>query len=209
MKPCEGREFTKRRSEIGQDAPPLVSCFWCDRLHPGEHPLAVCPDCRTRYSTLQSLEMSRVHVLSDAVVDEELIQTSAGNYALGYMDGDTFAVFYVGRSDCDVRQRLREWVGMPSRRESYASAAKASWGVHRQGPLPVDAPANAPVGNADSSYTHFVYSYACSADEAYAIECRIYDAFGGSHGLDNECEPISVAHSRTVLSANQTAAVVA
>jgi hypothetical protein len=53
--------------------------------------------------------------LSDEAIDEALKRTSAGNYALGYMDGDAFNVFYVGRSDTDLRQRLHEWVGMPSR----------------------------------------------------------------------------------------------
>ena len=36
-------------------------------------------------------------------------EASPGNYALKYMDGDTFNVFYVGRSNSDVRQRLHEW----------------------------------------------------------------------------------------------------
>jgi len=209
MQPSEGRRFNGSGSEIRQDAPPFVPCFWCDRSHSGEHPLSVCRACTARYAMMQSLEMSKAYALSDEVIDQELMRTSAGNYALGYMDGDTFAVFYVGRSDCDVRQRLHEWVGVPSRYESHASAAKASWGVHRRGQLPLDAPANAPVGSAESSYTYFAYSYARSADEAYAQECRNYDAFGGRNGLDNAAEPISVAHSSMVISADETAALVA
>jgi len=139
---------------------------------------------------MRSLEMSGSYPLSDEAIDEALTRTSPGNYALGYMDGDTFDVFYVGRSDSDVRQRLHEWVGMPSRYENYASLAKAPWGAHRQGQLPVDAPALGRVGNAESGYTHFAYSYARSAEDAYAKECRNYDAFGGSHGLDNESQPV-------------------
>jgi hypothetical protein len=158
---------------------------------------------------MRSLEMSRAYRLSDEAIDEALLRTSPGNYALGYLDGDTFDVFYVGRSDSDLRQRLHQWVGMPSRYESYASPEKASWGVHRRGQLPVDAPAFARVESAESCYTHFAYSYASSADEAYAKEWRNYDAFGGRRGLDNRAEPISVAHSRTVLPANETAARVA
>jgi hypothetical protein len=50
----------------------------------------------------------------------------------------------------------------------------------------VDAPALAGVGSADSGYTRFAYSYAASAEEAYAKEWRNYDAFGGSRGLDND-----------------------
>jgi hypothetical protein len=193
MEQSEGRECTGGRSEIVYGASPLVSCFWCDRLHPGEHPLSVCLACAARYSTMRSLEMSGSYPLSDEAIDEALTQTSPGNYALGYMDGDIFNVFYVGRSDSDVRQRLHEWVGMPSRYEAYASLAKAPWGVQRRGQLPVDAPALGRVGNAESSYTRFAYSYARSAEDAYAKEWRNYDTFGGSHGLDNETQPVSAA----------------
>jgi hypothetical protein len=137
--------------------------------------------------------MSGSYQLSDHAIDEALTRTSPGNYALGYLDGDTFDVFYVGRSDSDVRRRLHEWVDMPSRYTSYASPAKAPWGVHRRGQCPVDAPALRRVGSAESSYTRFAYSYARSADEAYAKEWRNYDAFGGSRSLDNETQPASTA----------------
>jgi hypothetical protein len=193
MEHSEGQSFTDGRSEILQEAPPLVSCFWCGRLHSGEHALSVCPHCAERYSTVRSLEMSGSYPLSDEAIDEALTRTSPGNYALGYMEGDTFSVFYVGRSDSDVRQCLHEWVGMPSRHEDYASPAKAPWRVRRGGQLPVDAPALGRVGNAQSSYTRFAYSYARSAEEAYAKEWRNFDAFGGSHGLDNETRPASAA----------------
>jgi hypothetical protein len=192
MEQSKGR-VSEGRSEILREAAPLVSCFWCERLHPGEHPLSVCPACAARYSTLRSLEMSGSYPLSDEAIDEALTRTAPGNYALGYMDGDTFAVFYVGRSDSDVRGRLHEWVGMPSRQEAFASAAKAPWGVHRRGRLAVDAPALGRVGNAQTSYTRFAYSYARSADEAYAKEWRNYDAFGGRRGLDNQTQPVSTA----------------
>ena len=140
---------------------------------------------------MRSLEMNGSYPLSDDAIDEALTRTSPGNYALGYMDGDAFIVFYIGRSDGDLRQRLHEWVGMPSRHKRHTSAAKASWGVRRRGPLPLGAPASARVENAESSYTHFAYSYARSAEEAYEKECRNYDSFGGSHGLDNETQPVS------------------
>ena len=142
---------------------------------------------------MRSLEMSGSYPLSDEAIDEALKRTSPGNYALGYMNGDTFNVFYVGRSDSDVRQRLHEWVGVPSRYENYHSPAKAPWEVHRRGRLPVDTPALGRVENAESSYTRFAYSYARSAEEAYAKEWRNYDAFFGGHGLDNETQPVSAA----------------
>jgi hypothetical protein len=133
--------------------------------------------------------MSGSYPLDCGVIDELLTRTSPGNYALGYMDCDGFNVFYVGRSDSDVRRRLREWVGVPSQYEKYASPAKASWGVHHRTSFPVDAPALARVSNSASAYTRFAYSYAGSAKEAYAKEWRNFIAFGGSNGLDNDREP--------------------
>jgi diacylglycerol O-acyltransferase len=195
MEQSEGRDFIDGRSEIVREAPPLVSCFWCERLHPGEHPLSVCPACAARCSTTRSLKMSGPYALSDEAIDEVLTRTLPGNYALGDMNGDTFNVFYVGRSDSDVRQRLHEWVGMPSRYEGHASPANASWGGPRRGPLPVDAPALGRVGNAERRYTRFAYSYARSAEEAYAKEWRNYDAFGGRHGLDNDTQPVFMKRS--------------
>jgi hypothetical protein len=151
------------------------------------------PLLRLNAPIMRWLEMNGPYPLTDEAIEEALSRTSSGNYALGYMDGDTFNVFYVGRSDSDVRQRLHEWVGMPSRYENYASPAKASWGLHRRRQLSVDAPALGRVGNAETSYTHFAYSYACSAEEAYAQEWRNYDACGGGHGLDNETQPSSAS----------------
>jgi hypothetical protein len=52
----------------------------------------------------------------------------------------------------------------------------------------VDAPALGRVGNAESSYTHFAYSYAGSAKEAHAKESRNRDAFVGIRDLDNRNE---------------------
>lgn len=180
-------------SERALDASPLASCFWCERRHPAEHPLAVCPTCSARYSVMRLLEMSGSYPLSDEAIDEAMTRTSPGNYALGYMDGDTFSVFYVGRSDTDVKQRLHDWVGLPSSAGAQSSRARSSWGVHRGGPFPVDAPALAWARNVDSRYTRFAYSYASVAEDAYAKEWRNYDAFGGSRGLDNDSQPVSNA----------------
>lgn len=167
----------------------LVRCFWCEFPHPGRHPLAVCPACTARYASMRSREMSGSFPLSDKAIDDAVTRTSPGNYALGYMEDDTFHVFFVGRSDSNVRKRLHEWVGMPSRYERYASSAKASWGVHRRRAFPVNAPALAAVGNAETSYTRFAFSYARSAEAAFEEECRSYDDFGGSGVLDNEAPP--------------------
>jgi len=167
----------------------LVPCFWCEQRHPGEHALSVCPRCVGRLSTLRSLEMNGPYSLDDEVIDAALTRRSPGNYALGYLDGETFVVFYVGRSDSDVRQSLHEWVGMPSAYERYAAPARAPWDVRRRGRLPVDAPALGRVGAGESSYTRFAYGYAISAEAAFAKECRNFDDFGGSFALDNAAPP--------------------
>ena len=188
--------FGDRRSKLVDEASRLASCFWCETAHSAEHPLSVCPACAQTYRVkrfpMGPLEMSGSFPLDDAVIDEVVSQTSPGNYALGYLDGDTFLVFYVGRSDSDVSRRLHEWVGTPSGYARYASSAKAAWGTRRRGCLPVDAPAQGRVGvRGESSYTRFAYSYASSPEVAFEKECRNYDDFGGSVALDNTARPIS------------------
>jgi hypothetical protein len=147
---------------------------------------------RARRFPMGPLEMSGSFPLDDEMIDQVVSRTSPGNYALGYMDGETFLVFYVGRSDADVRRRLHEWVGAPSRYARYATDAKAAWGARRHGSLPFDAPAQARVGtNFESGYTRFAYSYAATAEAAFEKECQNYDDFGGSVALDNTTRPVS------------------
>ena len=185
----EGGNFPHGRSD--REASALVGCFWCERLHPGEHPLSVCPACAARLWTMRSLEMSGSYPLTDAAIDGALTRTAPGNYALGYMDGDAFRVFYVGRADSDLRRRLHEWVGMPSHYDRYAPASKAPWAIRLGGlmPLGLGAPAPGRVGNVEASYTRFAYSYAPSAEAAFEKERRNYFDFGGSAELDNEAPP--------------------
>jgi hypothetical protein len=208
------RNFSDGQPETTHHVTQLVSCFWCERIHVGKHPLSVCPACvasrptqdgsaraangaqrapSASYSTLRLLKMAGSHPLNGRAIDEALTRTSPGNYALGYMDDDSFSVFYVGRSDSDVRGRLHEWVGMPSQHERYASCAKAPWAVHRRGGFPVDVPMSGRVGNADTRYTHFAYSYSHSAAEAFGKERRNFEDFGGRGVLDNRAEPVSMA----------------
>jgi hypothetical protein len=109
------------------------------------------------------------------------------------MDGDSFSVFFVGRSDFDVKACLREWVGMPSRSERFSSNAKAPWAVHRRGPAPLDVPLFGCVGNADTRYTHFAYSYSDSSAAAFEKERCNFADFGGCGALDNQTEPAAAA----------------
>jgi hypothetical protein len=168
----------------------LIHCFWCERPHRGEHPLAVCPECTVRLTTMRLLEMSGSYPLTAAAIDDALKRKSPGNYALGYMDGDSFSVFYVGRSDSDVRAGLCSWVDKPATYGRFWSPTKAAWKTHRGRRLPVESVALDQVGNDGKGYTRFAYSYAGSAEDAYAKEWRNYDSFGGHHGLDNEVQPV-------------------
>jgi hypothetical protein len=194
MQQSEAGDFVEGRSAIMREASLQVSCIWCGRLHQVDCPLEfhpVCPTCTGRYP-MGLLDMNGSYPLSHDTIDQMVSRTSPGNYALGYMDGSTFMVFYVGRSDSDVKRRLHGWVGAPSRYERYAPCAKAAWGSRRRRYRPQGAPALDRVGiGVDSSYTSFAYSYASSAEAAFEKECRNYHDFGGSDGLDNEAHPAS------------------
>jgi hypothetical protein len=199
MEQSEGRDFTDGPSEIAHEALLQVSCIWCEKLHRAEDPLEfnpVCSACASIYSIMQSLGMKGSFPLRNEAIDEVLNRMSPGNYALGYMDGDTFNVSYVGRSDSDVRRRLHDWVGATSGYDRYAPASNAARASRRSGLMPLGAPAPGWLGvDADSSYTHFAYSYAPSAEAAFEKECRNYGDFGGSRELDNEAHPVRTPRS--------------
>ena len=57
-----------------------------------------------------SLGMCGPYQLTADKIDHVVIKKSAGNYALGYLDPG-FTVRYVGRSDNDIKGRLKSWVG--------------------------------------------------------------------------------------------------
>ncbi len=74
---------------------------------------------------MASLEMQGPYDLANAEIDERVTQISCGNYALGWVSGSTFYVSYVGRSDKDVNDRLKKWVGRYKKfKFSYASSPK-------------------------------------------------------------------------------------
>ena len=139
-----------------------------------------------------SLHLGGSHPLAHAQIDGEVTGHSPGNYALGYLDGGTFVVFYVGRSDTDVNDTLHDWVGAESTFTRWAPSAQAGYGTRRTRLLPAGAPELRPVGVAvDGRYTHFEFSYAASAAAAFERECRSYHDFGGSRGLDNDRHPVA------------------
>jgi len=54
MERSKDRDFPSGSSETVQKTLPLVSCFWCERLHTGEHPLSVCTACSAVHSIMRS-----------------------------------------------------------------------------------------------------------------------------------------------------------
>lgn len=76
-----------------------------------------------------TLNMNGSYVLSKDIINEKVTRTSAGNYALGYVDDGTFYVQYVGRADKDVASRLKQHVGERYKRFkfSYATSPKAAF----------------------------------------------------------------------------------
>jgi hypothetical protein len=58
-----------------------------------------------------SLGMNGSYEFSSEEIDARISKTSAGNYALGYIDENNFIVRYVGRSDSDVNHRLKSHIG--------------------------------------------------------------------------------------------------
>jgi hypothetical protein len=194
MQRGESRLFEDRPVQITRAAQHQASCFWCEGLHQSKHPLSVCPACvgtaRAGRFPMGSLAMQGSFPLTAETIDATLTRKSPGNYALGYLDGDTFLVFYVGRSDSDVKGRLHQWVGAPSCDDRRAPSKRAAWRIARSGPLSLEAATRRCAGiAADDGYTRFAYSYAPSAEAAFVKEWRNYDDFGGSDGLDNALPP--------------------
>ena len=75
--------------------------------------------------------MKGPYELDIETIEEKVTRTSPGNYALGEKNEEgAFVVGYVGRSDSDVRDRLKKWVGKtkwPLFKFSYATSPKAAF----------------------------------------------------------------------------------
>jgi hypothetical protein len=77
---------------------------------------------------MASLDMLGPYELTKKEIDKQVTRTSAGNYALGRVSNNTFYVSYVGRSDTDINDRLKKWVGNYSKfKFSYATSPKAAF----------------------------------------------------------------------------------
>ena len=79
-------------------------------------------------STMTTLGMLGPAKLSSDNIDNFIKACSPGNYALGYIEGKAFIVKYVGRSDHDLNEELKNMVGYyPHFKWSYASSVKAAF----------------------------------------------------------------------------------
>lgn len=85
---------------------------------------------------MAQLDMYGPYELKNKRIDSCVTKKSAGNYALGYIRSNrdntkSFIVKYVGRSDDDVNDRLKDHVGEKDDYEyfmySYASSPKAAF----------------------------------------------------------------------------------
>mgnify|MGYP007017318806 CR=1 FL=1 len=123
---------------------------------------------------MASLNMQGPYPLTKDKIDEIITKTSAGNYALGYVNEDkTFIVQYVGRADIDVSDRKSVvYVGRAD--ADVASRLKQHVG---------------------EKYKRFKYSYATSPKAAFEKECHNYHDFGESKSLDNKIHPDRPANS--------------
>jgi hypothetical protein len=170
-----------------------TTCVQCRRLYypaDGFASHSSCPACSDA-TDRSSASSTRPHLLTHAAIDAAVKATSAGSFALGYLDGAEFRVFYVGRADQDTNEQLHEWVDKPSRARRHVSSAKAPWGTRARGRYGA-APSLDRVGvGADTAYTHFAFRYARSPAAAFDHETRDYHTFGGSDCLDNERHPVA------------------
>lgn len=72
---------------------------------------------------MASLNMNGPYDLTTEKINEIVTNTSAGNYALGYLNKEnTFIVEYVGRSDSNLNTRLLQHIGEGYKKFKYSYA---------------------------------------------------------------------------------------
>lgn len=79
---------------------------------------------------MPQLNMKGPYDFTNENVDKYITRTCAGNYALGYVDKDNaFVVQYIGRSDTDVNDRIKDHIGEnhAAFKFSYATSPKAAF----------------------------------------------------------------------------------
>lgn len=78
---------------------------------------------------MANLNMNGPYRFDKETINDVITRTSAGNYALGYVDNSTFYVLYVGRADSDVKERLLQHLGekYTEFKFSYATSPKSAF----------------------------------------------------------------------------------
>jgi hypothetical protein len=75
-----------------------------------------------------SLDMAGFYELDVETIDSTVTRTCCGNYGLGYIKDGDFYVKYVGRSDTDLKARLKNHIGNYKYfKYSYATSPKAAF----------------------------------------------------------------------------------
>ncbi len=68
------------------------------------------------------------YVLNENSINNNVTRISPGAYALGRIEGNTFYIAYVGRSDSDIKSRLKDHIGNYSYfKYDYFSTAKLAF----------------------------------------------------------------------------------
>lgn len=77
---------------------------------------------------MTSLRMLGPIDLTTDNVDNLISARSPGNFALGHIKGKAFIVKYIGRSDSNLNNHLKKYIGdYPTFKWSYASSIKAAF----------------------------------------------------------------------------------
>ena len=83
---------------------------------------------------MKSLNMGREYQLTSDEINRRIGEEKIGNYALGYVKQDerkSFIVCYVGRSDTDLKRRIKNHIGENPKYQyfkfSYATSAKDAY----------------------------------------------------------------------------------
>ena len=110
-----------------------------------------------------SLNMSGPYDFNINSIDANVSEISGGNYALGFVDknSDNFHVTCVGRSDTNLKDRLKKQLSVTKNIVSKYETKNIS----------------------------FKYSYASSPKEAFEKECYNYHNFVRSQKLSNNTHP--------------------
>ena len=118
---------------------------------------------------MAKLDMDGPFDLSGKVIDTEVSANLIGNYALGYLNKNgSFVVKVIGRADTDLRSELKA-----AQKKYNGGFLSRIFG--------------------GETLNKFKFSFANTVDAAYQVECRTFEAFGGTDKLRNDGDPVPPA----------------